>query len=831
MAASGEMAQAAEFVGEQEDGVAEFLLNEIAHTFASAGHPDRAAHTIALYLSYNPDNVRTATVASRNLQALQQWSLVLPLFEQLTRTRPQVSVFHEAYCRTLFSLGRVDDCRGAYRRALDSSEHPVSFHLGGNFALSQETRSDLLAARANSQRQFTVDNASDVRLWKPDIVGGELVLHAVSNIPRNEIAETRFVIMTDGADGAGAAEMTVDSQPIAVADGGPWHWLERVPGLPAGATLDIRIEIAAQDGGVHAAEARFVMPSETPAYIENLVAEPVGLDGLSMSCHVGGTNLPTTYWFECGVSRTDLQPVSAPQPVPPARTIGTICRVVERLDEWMLYATEYQLVDDKTTVGNDDRSIRMRGPFGKDCNHVSGIGVFDLIAAWSPFQTTPQSTEEFNALPERDMRDAELTMTWRVPDGDACTFTPAAVIQGFCRTEDTKPTASGIPPYTTWVRFADSDQTDGAVRETRWTLSADASGWTYAGNNPVDDPSTIERFVYSPLADLLAHNKGNICFMLADPDWRHLPGDSIDLQEVSMRFRNWSVLGQQGLAELTEFPSTSLDDPRELTSGMIGDVRRMWFSAENPEQAQTFAWRFHNPVSISRLRLHQNVLAPARRVEIECVDKSGREETIWQGEMPDADADALWPNPMDISGEWRDTVELRLSICSGYRERWGLDAFEVLAGDITPVPEVHPASVAAEIGGLDPGADVFLRIVAENAAGRAESEILRVTLPADRTSEIVGATVERGPAGSVRVRANIRPRGLSTQVDVSIIDQQGTSHEHDSFDAGSNDTPRQLVFVVDGPEVEGDAFLVMTPRNEAGAGEACRLSLNNHKRS
>ena len=111
-----------------------------------------------------------------------------------------------------------------------------------------------------------------------------------------------------------------------------------------------------------------------------------------------------------------------------------------------------------------------------------------------------------------------------------------------------------------------------------------------------------------------------------------------------------------------------------------------------PDEPPEFVWDLSAETAVEALRLRQNPLFPAQRVEILGGGSPDDWQTLWETDMPD--------KPAGDKNKWSvfrvldraATVRfLKLRILSGHGDEfWGLDAIEVFGSGPDPRPELEP---------------------------------------------------------------------------------------------------------------------------------------------
>jgi len=517
---------------------------------------------------------------------------------------------------------------------------------------------------------------------------------------------------------------------------------------------------------------------ETAPQAETKEAEFIGPSGASLNGAVGGSTLPTRYHFRYGQTPDALERETPSRFVPPGR-FGHLRDVGENLFRRI---TCHGYTASFVPPGEIPEgfplcvaSMRLESPFGKDRNHLNGIGAIDLLAGWDSAahlrgsvppeydaEQFPKPAYPGDAL---DLRDAVLTLTYRSKSLDTKAFYLVAWVHAG--------TGHALMPETSedlaaWALTRDigSQQitADGAWHQLTFTLDCDSRAWSFCGSNTEEMGDEMARYTYHPIGDSLRANRaGNVCFAFVYGSDTDTPEGHLEIGALELSYRTSSLLapGQQ-----TDLVSTPVD-AASLTNGWIGNPDHYWQHKITDDVPLEFVWRLREAASIATLRLHQHPWWPSKEVSVAVSGDGDGFDTIWSGTLDDIPADPSdWPptqqpEPFNlaravvldppVSGQF-----IRLRIESGYRDdAAGLDAFEVFGDGWAPLPSEEMTSLSEEISQLEPGT-LYAQLVAENAAGRTEGEIVEVPRPAGANPQISGARViERGETtAAVYLRTN-----------------------------------------------------------------------------
>lgn len=556
---------------------------------------------------------------------------------------------------------------------------------------------------------------------------------------------------------------------------------------------------------------------EVVAEIGDTEAVWKGNTGAVVAGAIGGTTLATEYYFAYGTDEKILDHHTETRWVPPGRTNRFRQQAVNALSEWQLFIIESEVVgDDPDPESPDAFALRLISPFGKDRNHMTGIGIIDLFLGWFSLRLSREDQTGSIRADSQDLRDAEVELVLRPKGLDARDFFLASNVQSKIG-ETSSTEMRNTAPWALTGPLVDPETLDGeSWNRLRFHFRNTPRSWTFCGNNP-EEQSTGSRYSYHPLGDVLSRHQGNICFFFIFGDVRDTPEGAIDLRSIEIRYRNWSILTPDAGAELTGFPEDSFSDPYCLTNGWLDNPKEMWFSAPQPKTPQEFTWRLPNGAAPKAVKIHQNILRPVKTIEILTSTDGDTFQSLLTGELTKINPIDDVPTPAWIALEGKPASHLKLVIHAGHQDDfWGLDGFEVFDDALPPVPELDPASVSEEIGDLEPGQRLYFQLVAENAAGESRGPVTAIDIPATQKPAITDGRVLKQAGERTTLFLEIMPCGLDTEVRGLITGPGGESFQGPVLNAGRNPSVRHLVYAFDGSEAGGSYKAEITAQNEAG---------------
>ncbi len=277
---------------------------------------------------------------------------------------------------------------------------------------------------------------------------------------------------------------------------------------------------------------------------------------------------------------------------------------------------------------------------------------------------------------------------------------------------------------------------DGKWHRAEYRLTNDSTHWTYGGGT--------RGYVYGSIDFCQRHLNIDLFHMLAYIDVKNPPTGSIDFDDLTIAYRNYSLLVPSNGGRLMSSPADG-DDAARLTDGWRHGKDRAWRSAAGPAAPLEFVWSFEQPVTINAVQLHQNPDWPAKEVEV-LVAADGKTFTpLLKRTLPERGVpNANWAYTLDSKLNAAATA-MKVRVTSSYRaDHWGLGEVEVFGSGATMLPDDDLYHVNTDIADLRPGATYHYRRVATSSAG--------TTRGADRTFATPATAqplAETGPASRI----------------------------------------------------------------------------------
>ncbi|HEX9701932.1 MAG TPA: fibronectin type III domain-containing protein, partial [Rhodospirillales bacterium] len=497
----------------------------------------------------------------------------------------------------------------------------------GDLTLVAETRADYSAQRYDKAG----GGPPPVQAWAPLEIGeSRAVLAASVADTGGDIAVTFRIGRADEPDGPSieVPGEAVDADPTPGV--GIRHFRATVDGLTPGAEYRYAVGI---DGKAPVAVAEintFRTLGHEPPEVVTGEAEPTGRGSVNLNGAVAGTTLPTRYHFRYGKSPKSLRR-QTPTRWLPAGLCGRVRdageNVYRRLTVYGLTVCFVRPGAPATDGGPHPRcnaAMTIEWPFGKDRNHLNGIGVIDLLSGWrSAAHLRGRVPRAFDskvfpkpAYPGEtlDLSDARFAVTYRARDFNAKAFHPVAWVHAGTGKAVESTISENLAPWAyTGQLESRAFISDGQWHRLSFELDCDSNAWSFCGTNTEEMGSTMERYTYHPIGAALRENRnGNICICFVFGDELDTPEGDIEFGELELVYRSQSLLlPGQGTA-LIAWPADAAFDPGLLTGGWIGDLDHCWQELGNRPGPKEFVWRFRDTASIKTVCLHQHPVWPAK---------------------------------------------------------------------------------------------------------------------------------------------------------------------------------------------------------------------------
>lgn len=822
-----------------EDHVAAFQLFQQVHlldpsnvrammgmglSLVAIGQVDDAIRILDHAVSVAPDELDTRSYLVSVLYRHHRYGELVKHVDILIDKEPTNPHWYSVPARAYHALGQPDKVRHYVTLGTKMASRGIDYQAGQRHALPkalQRAVDRAMAKRAKAIIRERFGGKPSLHTWSAVVEddGRALLRGAGNGVGDDWVAAFEIAQADDDGDA-----VVVAAKPLGKATDGVRPFQADADGLAPGETYVCRLTATRGGKTVKGDATRFTVPLTAPPAVETGAATPLGGDGATVNGGAGGSNLPTRTWFAWGTAPDKLSHKTPARLLPPARTLRAREVPYHNLDRWLVYALETSIERAPDAPADDaaaDHVFRLMSPFGKDRNHLSGIGVGELVGGLDSALQPQTDLARRYAGDARDIRDAEVEMTVDLSGLDARDF----LLSFWMHTYTGQATvADDVFDAAAWAltgQLVDPAASAGSGPTTiRFTLACHSDAWSFCGNNVAEQGLHAGRYTYHPLHETLADHRGNVVLMFLFGGERQLLDGNLDIHNATLRYRNPSLLAPGTPARLVEWPAGSLADPGALTGGWIGNADHYWFSGEKPKKPQEFVWDLGQQTKLEYLRLHQNPLAPAKRVEV--WGATGKKFTrLWQAEMAPRVPSGVDDDPIaaHVLSPPAKVRLLKLRVVSGHgAEHWGLDAFEAFGAGAEPRPETATCTVCEDLADLSPGETIHYRLVAENAAGKTQGEVRSFAVPADARPVIHGAEVFRHDAKNNKAIVLVRmsAMGLATTLAATGEDDGGNALACASQDAGSERTPRHIACIVSGVRPGAHCRLTLTAENEAG---------------
>jgi len=583
--------------------------------------------------------------------------------------------------------------------------------------------------------------------------------------------------------------------------------LEKIPDL----ALHVSPPSALNDTGSKVAETSNVVTRP---------GEPIGLDGVAFNGVVSGFNIPTRYYFRFGPTADKLDRTTPHRDMPAGR-YGRVSDSGENLFRRLTcYTSNLSFIN--SGIDTSETALRLDWPFGKDRNHLDGIGIIDLLLGW---QTLTQSRGTVDGIvPQQnfptlsypgeniDLRDAKITLRYRSEDLNSKDFLPVAWIHS---RSGTAAFPDDFDDLTAWAYTDNANPItftcDGEWHEQSFELSGQSSKWTFSGSNIEEMGGGMARYNYAPIQDVQRDNVGgNICFAFVHGNDLDTPEGSFDIAHAEMSYRSRSLLGPGQMATFQSCPETSRHSATHLTDGTIGDIQSCWFAENATGEPIDLVWQLRDTAKIESFKVYRSVIAPAKALEIAVSLDGVSFEDVWAGVLSEVPEDpALWGEFAQANGLAHAVVLaaptsaqfVRLRIISGTHPDYvSLDAFEVFGQGLPFIPSSAPFSFSEKIDELDVGATVYAQLVAENAEGVFEGDVVEVHRPLEGSPHILSAEVTELQGDAAVFLARAIAMGSPATLSGEIASDSGHKIRIPTMSIGQWTVPRDVRVLLSGLE-------------------------------
>lgn len=212
-------------------------------------------------------------------------------------------------------------------------------------------------------------------------------------------------------------------------------------------------------------------------------------------------------------------------------------------------------------------------------------------------------------------------------------------------------------------------------------------------------------------------------------------------------------------------------------------------------------------------KIHQNLIAPAKDVEISLSVDGETFFSVWSGLLDDVPEDpAAWAAAVSkgegsgfctiaVLDAGQEASFVRLTLKSSYRNGCiGLDAFEVFGEGLLPMPNGTSVSLSDLATGLQPNTPIYAKLVAECANNTFEGDVVCVNMPALNAPQILQIQILSSDKTICRLVVQTRAAGTFATLSVSVIEADGTIVFEKVVEVGKWDAARDTVVTLTLPD-------------------------------
>jgi hypothetical protein len=506
--------------------------------------------------------------------------------------------------------------------------------------------------------------------------------------------------------------------------------------------VDLAVCLALSLAAVASAQDKAPTVATTPA-------TALGQTAMSVNGTIHPHGLATTYYFEYGTS-ADYGHKTEVRPLPPRLAAFYQESFDDGMGGWdsWLKATHHK-------EGGVSRGfVRFAEPSRDDHNHDNGIGTLHLVKYLYPGFHPGRVPSVSLGGGDPDFRDARISISvrgndWK-PNGSELLWWTQSQLN-----PEEGPKGAWKRPNWAYTGFYLTDAlADGKWHSLTYRLLNDTERWTYGGGTG--------GYVYGSIDFCQQHLNIDLFHMLAYVDVKNPPTGAIDFDELTISYRNYSLVLPSNGGKLASAPAGG-DDPARLTDGWRHGKDRAWRSAAKPTSPLEFVWTFERAVTIQAVQLHQNPEWPAKDVEV-LVARDGKSfAPLVKRVLPEKGVpNANWAFTLD-SKLAAPAAALKLRILSGYQaEHWGLGEVEVFGTGATMLPDDDIYHVNTDVLDLKPGTKYHYRLVAQSSAGLTYGPDRTFTASADKKPLAATGTASRVTASSAKLEGRLNALGEAT---------------------------------------------------------------------
>ncbi len=497
------------------------------------------------------------------------------------------------------------------------------------------------------------------------------------------------------------------------------------------------------------------------AEVETRTATPLGITALSANGRIQPHGLPTRYWFEYGPT-TGYGQQTPVQALPPKLAAFYHESWESGPAGWQGGMSGKDLVH-QTAGGTSGAYMRFNEPSGDDPNHVDGIGTLHLTSYFYP-STHPSASPDGQGWlggGRCDFRDAKVTLSVRgnqfVPHGSELVWW----------TQSDNDLAAQLTAN--WRRanwaYTGYSLTDallsGQWKTISYRLTNDTHAWTYGGNNLAQKRPN---YAYDSINNSLGNVSCDFFHLLVFVNPQQRPAGSIDIDEFTLAYRNYSLVHPANGAKLVSVPPDGADDAARLTDGWRNGPEKTWRSVKHPKAPQEIVYQFVQPVTIRTIQLHQHPEWPSQNVEV----MTSEDGTTFTPLVAKAlsESSPLGPNFAFLLERNldRQATAVKVRILSGYKaEHWGLGEIELFGEGATHTTDDDWYHVNLDLTNLKPGETYHYRLVAENSQGLVAGPDIAYVVPADGKPLASTGEARRLTETTATLSGRLTPMGQPTK--------------------------------------------------------------------
>lgn len=566
-------------------------------------------------------------------------------------------------------------------------------------------------------------------------------------------------------------------------------------GGPDAASLDASALDAALDtgpAGPLTTPPDDVPPIATPLF-EVVPATPLGRTAFSVNARVQPKRQRLSWYVEYGKT-TSYGSKTAAEPLGPK--LAAVYR-----ESWEKNLGGFHggyFATSLTHVGAGGASggyTHFEAPSGPDANHLDGIGYLELGYYFYPGTCGGEGiVNPYLGGGDPDIRDARIAMDVR-----GTNWSPdLSEIHMWAQSDSDLSKQNDDLEFrrANWA-FTGHTLTDavllGGWQHVEYRLWNDTTKWSYAGNY-LDRPN----YAYWPLDRSLRHLN---CDLIQAIVWNASavgPAGTIDFDELTITYRNYSLLIASNGGRLVSSPKASTDASK-LTDGHRNGTGKTWQSAPNPSAPQEIVYSFVRPVTIRTVEIHQDPVSPSKQVEVMASNDGATWSPVAGGVLPESHPDG--PNHVMLlkSGLAATAKHVKVVVTSGYKaEAWGLGEVELFGEGAMMDTDDDWYALNTDLTALDAGTTYHYRVVLTDGAKVYAGVDQTFVTPASDTPDLATGAATRITTSGAKLDGRLTPMGLPTD----CFFEWGTDATYgaatETFFAGKQITPRTVVGKLEG---------------------------------